>query len=109
RRDRRDLQGLAARPAHRNPRNRSWHVSDASGAGEPCHCRVSRASGRRRASWNDPLNRFDGRTALVTGASRGIGAAVAIGAQVDALGRRALLAQADLTDASSVSVMVQTI
>jgi 3-oxoacyl-[acyl-carrier protein] reductase len=46
---------------------------------------------------------------LVTGASRGIGAAVAIGAQVDALGRRALLAQADLTDASSVSVMVQTI
>ena len=32
-----------------------------------------------------------------------------IGAQVDALGRRALLAQADLTDASSVSVMVQTI
>jgi 3-oxoacyl-[acyl-carrier protein] reductase len=69
---------------------------------------------------------------LVTGASRGIGAAVAImlaeqgadvvinyrskgsraediGAQVDALGRRALLAQADLTDESSVSVMVQTI
>ena len=32
-----------------------------------------------------------------------------IGAQVDALGRRALLAQADLTDESSVSVMVQTI
>jgi NAD(P)-dependent dehydrogenase (short-subunit alcohol dehydrogenase family) len=76
--------------------------------------------------------RFFGRTALVTGASRGIGAAVAlllaeqgadvainfrskgsraedIAAQVQALGRRALLAQADLTDAAGVEVMTRTV
>ena len=74
------------------------------------------------------LKRFLGRTALITGASRGIGAAVAlmmaeqgadvainyrskgsraeeIANQVRALGRRALLAQADLTDQSSVAAM----
>ena len=78
------------------------------------------------------LERFLGRTALVTGASRGIGAAVALmmaeqGAdvainyrskgsraeevanQVRALGRRALLAQADLTDQSSVEAMARDI
>jgi NAD(P)-dependent dehydrogenase (short-subunit alcohol dehydrogenase family) len=67
------------------------------------------------------LKRFLGRTALVTGASRGIGAAVAlmmaeqgadiavnfrskgsraeeIAGKARALGRRALLVQADLTD-----------
>ena len=74
------------------------------------------------------LKRFLGRTALITGASRGIGAAVAlmmaeqgadvainyrskgsraeeIANQARALGRRALLAQADLTDQSSVAAM----
>src|SRR5258708_31824027 len=74
--------------------------------------------------------RFFGRTALVTGASRGIGAAVAlmlaeqgadvainfrskgsraedIASQVRGLGRRALLAQADLTDANSVEAMAR--
>jgi 3-oxoacyl-[acyl-carrier protein] reductase len=78
------------------------------------------------------LNRFLGRTALITGASRGIGAAVALmmaeqGAdvainfrskeiraeevanQVRALGRRALLARADLTDPSSVEAMTRAI
>jgi 3-oxoacyl-[acyl-carrier protein] reductase len=78
------------------------------------------------------LNRFFGRTALVTGASRGIGAAVAlqlaeqgadvavnfrskgaraqeIGAQVQALGRRSLLVQADLTDESEVNAMARAI
>jgi 3-oxoacyl-[acyl-carrier protein] reductase len=76
--------------------------------------------------------RFAEKTALVTGASRGIGAAVAlmlaeqgadvainfrskglraeeIAAQVQALGRRALLAQADLTDASDVLGMAQAV
>jgi 3-oxoacyl-[acyl-carrier protein] reductase len=76
--------------------------------------------------------RFLGRTALVTGASRGIGAAVAlvlaeqgadvavnfrskgsraeeIANQVQALGRRALLAQADLTDQGSVEAMAVAI
>ena len=78
------------------------------------------------------MKRFLGRTALVTGASRGIGAAVALkmaeqGAdvavnfrskgsraeqtaeQIRTLGRRALLAQADLTDAASVEAMARTI
>jgi 3-oxoacyl-[acyl-carrier protein] reductase len=78
------------------------------------------------------LNRFLGRTALITGASRGIGAAVAlmlaeqgadvavnfrskgpraeeIANQVQALGRRALLAQADLTDQGSVERMAGAI
>jgi 3-oxoacyl-[acyl-carrier protein] reductase len=78
------------------------------------------------------LKRFLGRTALVTGASRGIGAAVAlmlaeqgadvavnyrskgsraeqIANQVQALGRRALLAQADLTDQVSVERMAGAI
>ena len=76
------------------------------------------------------LKRLLGRTALVTGASRGIGAAVAlmmaeqgadvainfrskgsraeeIANQVQALGRRALLAQAELTDQSSVEAMAR--
>jgi 3-oxoacyl-[acyl-carrier protein] reductase len=76
------------------------------------------------------LKRFLGRTALVTGASRGIGAAVAcmmaeqgadvvinfrskgsraeqIAAQVESFGRRALLAQADLTEAGSVEAMAR--
>jgi 3-oxoacyl-[acyl-carrier protein] reductase len=69
---------------------------------------------------------------LVTGASRGIGAAVAlllaeqgadvavnfrskgsraqqVAAQVQAIGRRALLAQADLTDESEVNAMARAI
>jgi 3-oxoacyl-[acyl-carrier protein] reductase len=78
------------------------------------------------------LSRFQGWTALVTGASRGIGAAVAvllakqgadvainfrskgsraeqIAAQVHALGRRSLLAQADLTDERGVNAMAGAI
>jgi 3-oxoacyl-[acyl-carrier protein] reductase len=78
------------------------------------------------------LKRFLGKTALVTGASRGIGAAVAlllarqgadvainfrskgsraedIATQVSGLGQRALLAQADLTDATSVETMVRAV
>ena len=78
------------------------------------------------------MTRFHGRTALVTGASRGIGAAVAvqlakqgadvainfrskgsraeqIAAQIHALGRRSLLAQADLTDQRGVNVMAGAI
>lgn len=78
------------------------------------------------------MNRLHGRTALVTGASRGIGAAVAlmlaeqgadiavnfrskgsraqdIAAQVAALGRRSLLAQADLTDEHEVNAMARAI
>src|SRR5258708_6313070 len=78
------------------------------------------------------LTRFHGRTALVTGASRGIGAAVAvllakqgadvainfrskgsraeqIAAEVQALGRRSMLAQADLTDESGVNAMADAI
>jgi 3-oxoacyl-[acyl-carrier protein] reductase len=85
-----------------------------------------------RAAERRSLNRFLGRSALVTGASRGIGAAVAlmlaeqgadvavnfrskgsraeeIANQVQALGRRALLAQADLTDQCSVEAMARTI
>jgi 3-oxoacyl-[acyl-carrier protein] reductase len=76
--------------------------------------------------------RLSGKTALVTGASRGIGAAVALsmaeeGAdlvinfrskgsraevlseKIQALGRRALLAQADLTDPGEVRGMIQAI
>jgi 3-oxoacyl-[acyl-carrier protein] reductase len=72
--------------------------------------------------------RFEGKTALVTGASRGIGAAVAllmakegadlainyrskgsraeeIATQIQALGRRALVARADLTEAGDVQQM----
>ena len=78
------------------------------------------------------MKRFLGKTALVTGASRGIGAAVAlmlaeqgadvainfrskgsraedIASQVRGLGRRALLAQADLTDANSVEAMARAV
>jgi 3-oxoacyl-[acyl-carrier protein] reductase len=78
------------------------------------------------------LKPFLDRTALVTGASRGIGAAVAcmmaergadvvvnyrskgsraeqIAAEVESLGRRALLAQADLTQGSSVEAMVRAV
>jgi 3-oxoacyl-[acyl-carrier protein] reductase len=78
------------------------------------------------------LKRFLGRTALVTGASRGIGAAVAlmmaeqgadvvvnfrtkgtraeeVAARVQELGRRAQLAQADLTDQGSVEGMARAI
>jgi 3-oxoacyl-[acyl-carrier protein] reductase len=78
------------------------------------------------------LKRLVGRTALVTGASRGIGAAVAlmmaeqgaevavnyrskgsraeeIANQIRALGRRALLAQADLTDQGSVEAMARSV
>jgi 3-oxoacyl-[acyl-carrier protein] reductase len=78
------------------------------------------------------LKKLLGRTALVTGASRGVGAAVAlllaeqgadvainfrtkgsraekIAQQVEALGRRALLAQADLTDAIGVEAMIRAV
>ena len=78
------------------------------------------------------MKRLLGRTALVTGASRGIGAAVTlllaeqgadvavnfrtkgsraekIARQVEALGRRALLAQADLTDAIGVEAMTRAV
>jgi 3-oxoacyl-[acyl-carrier protein] reductase len=78
------------------------------------------------------LKRLLGRTALVTGASRGIGAAVAlmmaeegadvgvnyrskgsraeeIANQIRALGRRALLAQADLTDQGGVDAMARSV
>jgi 3-oxoacyl-[acyl-carrier protein] reductase len=76
--------------------------------------------------------RIDGKTALVTGASRGIGAevarvlagrgadvainfrskgsrAAAIADEVRARERRAMLVQADLTDASGVALMMQAI
>lgn len=76
--------------------------------------------------------RIDGKTALVTGASRGIGAEVArvlagrgadvainfrskgsraavIADEVRARERRAMLVQADLTDASGVALMMQAI
>ncbi|HEY2676592.1 MAG TPA: SDR family oxidoreductase [Steroidobacteraceae bacterium] len=76
--------------------------------------------------------RFTGRSALVTGASRGIGAAVAlllakqgadvavnyrskgsraeeIASQIRALGRRAVTVQADLTDNDSVTDMMRAI
>jgi NAD(P)-dependent dehydrogenase (short-subunit alcohol dehydrogenase family) len=76
--------------------------------------------------------RFAGKTALVTGASRGIGATVAlsmaeqgadlvvnfrskgsraeeIAARIQAIGRRALLAQADLTAPGDVEEMAQAI
>jgi 3-oxoacyl-[acyl-carrier protein] reductase len=78
------------------------------------------------------MKRFEGKTALVTGASRGIGAAVALlmaeqGAdlvinfrskgpraqevadQIQALGQRALLAQADLTQPGEVLTMAQAV
>lgn len=78
------------------------------------------------------MKRFLGKTALVTGASRGIGAAVAgmlaeqgadvvinyrskgsraeqVAAQVMSFGRRALLAQADLTDAGGVQAMARAV
>jgi 3-oxoacyl-[acyl-carrier protein] reductase len=78
------------------------------------------------------LNTLRGKTALVTGASRGIGAAVALllaergadvainyrskgpranetAAQVEALGRRALLARADLTEPAEVTEMAAAV
>jgi 3-oxoacyl-[acyl-carrier protein] reductase len=78
------------------------------------------------------LKRLLGKTSLVTGASRGIGAAVAllmaeqgadvainfrskgsragqIAQQIEAMGRRALLAQADLTDQNSVDSMARAV
>lgn len=78
------------------------------------------------------MKRFEGKIALVTGASRGIGAAVALlmaeqGAdlvvnfrskgpragevadRVQALGQRALLAQADLTEPDEVRAMAQAV
>ncbi len=77
-------------------------------------------------------DRFSGRTALVTGASRGIGAAVAlllaqegadvavnfrskgaradeIAGRVQALGRRSLTVQADLTHGGSVNDMMRAV
>jgi NAD(P)-dependent dehydrogenase (short-subunit alcohol dehydrogenase family) len=77
-------------------------------------------------------DRFAGRSALVTGASRGIGAAVAlllakegadvavnfrskglraeeIASQIRALGRRSLSVQADLTDVGNVKAMMRAI
>jgi 3-oxoacyl-[acyl-carrier protein] reductase len=91
----------------------------------------ARAIGNARKG-GSTLTRFQGRTALVTGASRGIGAAVAlllakqgadvainfrskgsraeeIAAEVHALGRRSLLAQADLTDERAVKAMAGAI
>ena len=78
------------------------------------------------------MKRLLGKTSLVTGASRGIGAAVAllmaeqgadvainfrskgsragqIAQQIEAMGRRALLAQADLTDQNSVDSMARAV
>jgi 3-oxoacyl-[acyl-carrier protein] reductase len=78
------------------------------------------------------MSALHGKIALVTGASRGIGAAVAllmaeqgadliinfrskgsraeeIAAQIQALGRRTLLAQADLTEATEVREMAQAV
>jgi 3-oxoacyl-[acyl-carrier protein] reductase len=77
-------------------------------------------------------SRFQGRSALVTGASRGIGAAVAlllaeqgadiavnyrskgsraeeVARQIRAGGRRPLLAQADLTDPTEVDAMMRAV
>jgi NAD(P)-dependent dehydrogenase (short-subunit alcohol dehydrogenase family) len=81
-----------------------------------------------------PLDKtpFRGRSALVTGSSRGIGAAVAlllaergadvvvnyrskgsraeeVAAQIRALGRQSLLARADLTDAADVDTMMNAV
>jgi 3-oxoacyl-[acyl-carrier protein] reductase len=78
------------------------------------------------------MNAFDGRIALVTGASRGIGASVAtklatrgadiainyrskgsraegIAAEVRALGRRALLVQADMTNRDDIAGMIEAV
>ena len=78
------------------------------------------------------MNVFKGRVALVTGASRGIGARVAtklagrgadlainyrskgsraeaVAAEVRALGRRALLVQADMTNADDIAGMIEAV
>jgi 3-oxoacyl-[acyl-carrier protein] reductase len=78
------------------------------------------------------INRLDNKTALVTGASRGIGATVArflaergadvavnfrskraraeeVGKQIETRGQRALLVQADLTDHDEVARMMREI
>ena len=77
-------------------------------------------------------SRFQGRVALVTGASRGIGAAVArllaeqgadvavnyrskgsraeeVAGRIHAIGRRALLVRADLTQSADVDAMMHTV
>ena len=78
------------------------------------------------------MNQSESRVALVTGASRGVGAAIsilmagrgydvvvnyhsklaraeAVGSAVLALGRRALVAQADLTSDKDVSAMIESV
>lgn len=77
-------------------------------------------------------NQLNGRTALVTGASRGIGASVArilasrgadvvinyrskgsraeeVAAEIRALSRRALLVQADMTSSSDIASMIEAV